>query len=112
MERASRIVEDQPSRHSPGPWKVHPRGRSCPGYDVCDRIISDSWTGRTLYSDGLSDADAQLISSAPELLVSLRDLLAECERHGSFAEVGFHHQLVKPVFDAARAAIAKAEGQS
>jgi len=112
VERASRIVEDQPGRPSPGPWKVHPRGRSCPGYDVCDRIISDNWTGRELYSDGVSDADAQLISSAPDLLASLRALLAECERHGSFAEVGFNHPLVKPVFDAARTAIAKAEGQS
>lgn len=55
-----------------------------------------------------AEANAKLIAAAPDLLQALQGLLAECERHGSFDEVGFHHPMVQPHFDAARAAIAKA----
>lgn len=64
-------------KHSPGPWKVHPRGRSAPGYDVSDRIISDTWTGRSIYTNGVSDADAALIAAAPELLEALDALVSQ-----------------------------------
>jgi hypothetical protein len=53
---------------------------------------------------------ARLFSAAPELLDALRNLLAECDRHGCFEHVSFEHPMLKPIFDAARTAIAKAEG--
>jgi hypothetical protein len=55
-------------------------------------------------------ANANVMSAAPELLKALRDLLAECRRHGSFPDVSFDFPTVKPAFDAAYAAILKSEG--
>jgi hypothetical protein len=58
-----------------------------------------------------AEANAALLAAAPDLLEALRSLLAECERNGSFADVGFQHPEVRPFFDAAKAAIAKAENR-
>jgi hypothetical protein len=52
---------------------------------------------------------ARQFVAAPELLEALRSLLAECDRHGCFAEVSIDHPMIKPVFDTARAALAKAQ---
>lgn len=60
----------------------------------------------------VTPADMLLIAAAPELLDSLKALLAECERHGCFEHVSFDHPMVKPAFDKAYAIIAKAEGRS
>jgi hypothetical protein len=85
---------------SPGPWKVYPSGRSVPGYDVCDRIVSDKWTGRSLSLVGCSDADARLIAAAPELLAALREIAA---LDGAYCGVAV---------ELARAALTKAEVRS
>jgi hypothetical protein len=60
-------------------------------------------------TDEETQANADLIAASPLLLTALKDLLVECDRHG-FAEVSLDHPMVKPFFDAARAAIATAEG--
>lgn len=62
--------------------------------------------------DATMCANVALIRAAPDLLAALKGLLEECDINGSFAEVGYEFPSVKPVFDAARAAIAKAEGRS
>lgn len=55
-----------------------------------------------------AEANARLIAAAPDLLKALVGLLRECNRHGCFENVSFEHPMVKPFFDAARAAVAKA----
>lgn len=68
-------------KHTPGPWRVYPHGSSVPAYDVCDRIVADVITGRSAHQ-GPSDADAQLIASAPDLLADnerLKARVAELE---------------------------------
>jgi hypothetical protein len=59
-----------------------------------------------------AEVNANLILASNELRNALRALLIECDQHGSFAEVGFDFPTVKSIFDAARAALAKAEGRT
>jgi hypothetical protein len=66
------------TKHTPGPWRVYPRGSCVPHYDVCERIVSDHPSGRSL-NDGPSDADAALIAAAPDLLDACRAALARIE---------------------------------
>jgi hypothetical protein len=61
-------------KFTPGPWHVYPPGHEVPHYDVCRRVVADVSTGRTVDMDP-SDADAQLIAAAPELLNVVRALL-------------------------------------
>lgn len=51
----------------------------------------------------------QLRATHKQLVDALRGLLRECLRNGSFAEVGYEFPTVKPVFDAAYAALYAAE---
>jgi hypothetical protein len=57
------------------------------------------------------EANARLIAAAPDLLDALQSLLDECAKHHCFEFVSFDHPSVKPTFDVARAAIAKAVGK-
>jgi len=47
----------------------------------------------------------RLRATHKQLVDGLRGLLNECQRHGSFQEVSFEFPSVKPVFDAAYAAL-------
>jgi hypothetical protein len=73
------------TKHTPGPWRVYPRGSCVPHYDVCERIVSDYPSGRSL-SDGPSDADAALIAAAPDLLAALRGIARLIGADASWAE--------------------------
>lgn len=74
------------------------------------RAASGKYVAKTYGDDLEAQAVAHLLASAPDLLAALEGLLAECAKYGSFAEVGFHHPMVEPAFEAARAALAKAKG--
>lgn len=91
-------------RHTPGPW--HPVKVNHPGnnhYSIRDsenneRAIVDASYAVTLASLERTEANARLISAAPELLEALKAVLSVADR--------------KTVeFDKARAAIAKATGK-
>jgi hypothetical protein len=77
--------------HTPGPWKV-----SQPSGNYIDTAAGHSVAALTFSA---TPADAHLLAAAPELLAALDEI---------FNGVG----MTGPTMDAARAAIAKAKGQS
>jgi hypothetical protein len=79
--------------HTPGPWLAR---ESTSG----NWMVSDDNFGETI-AQVKEGANARLIAAAPELLVVLRDMVIGCEMH-AIRLLGH---------DAARAAIAKAEGR-
>lgn len=89
------------AQHTPGPWRIQ-------GHDGDVKIIDSKGealaTVHCMYGvdDPEGHANARLIAAAPELLELA--LLA--------AEVGCHERAVDFLRDKARAAIAKAKGQS
>ena len=104
------------SKHTPGPWKAVNQTTST-------LLKQDSPQGRYLFSlkeyPGIpeSEANARLISAAPDLLAALQNLL---EKSGHLSVFGSEPSVkavrqagdyIKAV-DVARAAIAKAEGAS
>jgi hypothetical protein len=86
------------SKHTPGPWKVESRGykyivsKSGDGYITRDVCRMDASTMAAF----AQEANARLITAAPDLLEALRDMVD----HGDAT-----------AFAKARAAIAKAEAQ-
>lgn len=96
--------------HSPGPWRVVATGHTAPGYDVCDRIISDKWTDRTA-SDGLSDADAALVAAAPDLLAALKEIVSALNTARMIMDSKEARDLAGEMVAKGRAAISKAEGR-
>lgn len=88
------------SKHTPGPWKVIPVKT---GYYIDSRCgpVADTMDFDDEYGSIESEANARLIAAAPDLLEAARALLDLAERHG------WLHVAV----NAARAAIAKAEGE-
>ena len=99
------------NKHTPGPWSYRRKGSSQEweidsGY--CPILDHQSWKGLAVIygcdddkKNGsiVGDANARLIAAAPELLEALEELLAETWINGAFA-------------DKARAAIAKAKGET
>lgn len=87
------------SNHTPGPWIPKP-------------ITNAAWEiagpGRKGYAEGIvcmvttGEANARLIAAAPELLEALRG----CFEHGEYST-----PYGKAAWDAARAALAKANGE-
>jgi hypothetical protein len=90
-------------------WRVYPPGDSVPGYDVCPRVVSDEFTGRSAHEDP-SDEDAALIAAAPELLDALARVLFAWKYDADQGDGICEEHL--PVYERARAAIAKARGES
>jgi hypothetical protein len=91
------------SQHTPGPWRT--TGLNVRAGDALICFATDHWfsedDGFYAFTDPAEkQANARLISSAPDLLVALENLLGDWERvHGPVPE---DHE--------ARAAIAKAKG--
>lgn len=100
------------AKHTPGPWRVDPNynrdvqdANGCEvGAALCVTDIGEKWTisGRITASREEGAANARLIASAPELLAALREMVADVDGGGSVSPYSV---------DAARAAIAKAEGR-
>ena len=87
------------TQHTPGPWKVSDKRDA-------DCSVVTSPTGpvaKTYWTQNVPEmrANAHLIAAAPELLAALKALEGSFEKHRP-----------KTMWDAARAAIAKAEGRS
>ena len=95
------------SKHTPGPWRVGEhrigldgdaseidvvsKGDSHGDHSIC--TVDEAW-------EGCIEANARLISAAPDLLMSLRE----------FVIIGATPRRGIPIYARARAAIAKAEG--
>jgi len=87
------------SKHTPGPWMAASRPSSIVGWPVVapgdgGRSVCNITTGHDQ-----SEANAHLISAAPDLLAALKAVIAIADR-------------ATVEFDRARAAIAKAEGRA
>lgn len=89
------------TKHTPGPW--HSSKCSC-GHPRCKDYWIDS--GSFCQGSGFSEADAQLIAAAPDLLEALLKML------GQFNEnmVGIVHDELQAVVTA-RQAVSKALGE-
>lgn len=87
---------------TPGPWEVV----DCPcGHRACNRKQFAN-VGVFHIGSGFDEADARLISTAPDLLEALKECALQiAQNHGRKLTVGEEAAL-----DAARAAIAKATG--
>lgn len=89
------------SKHTPGPWMYEPSTQARYSWLVLTADFDEDRNVGTVIcrtSDGISEADARLIAAAPDLLEFAR----ECARVDS--DCG------PMIRDAARAAIARAEG--
>lgn len=101
------------NKHTPGPWSIK-RGT------ITWEIVSESeYVGRvysTSRSEDISDdaegvANAALIAAAPDLLAALRGVIRSAAYESGQAEPSLRELTVGIKYlDAARAAIAKAEG--
>ncbi len=96
------------TKHTPGPWKVLPESEASNPF-----IVASSETGLSVADcycpiGGNNQANARLIAAAPELLEALRRIDTGQEMTGNFA----HADTVLRYQEIARAAIAKATGQS
>ncbi len=87
------------SKHTPGPWINDGDGIVWSESDPIYGWIADC-------RNGAQDANARLIAAAPDLLEALRSMLSEFSVMASPATAG-----EIAACEAARAAIAKAEGQ-
>jgi hypothetical protein len=114
-------AEGEEPIHAKGPWRVRSTGRDSvieadnPYIDggapfQVAVVTCGDFTDATGTARAVNNANAHLIAASPRLLKALKDLLVECDRNG-FAEVSLDHPMVKPFFDAARDAIAAAEGR-
>ena len=87
------------TNHTPGPWTPEP----CP----CGHINCRTWmVSPVVYSQGLAmtQGDAQLIASAPDLLLTLELLVLNYHDEGRAIQPG------SPIWEAIHAAIAQAKG--
>jgi len=88
--------------HTPGPWTHTPsREHSNPNTTRRD-IVAESQFGPAFIAGDVSQSDANLIASAPDLLQVVEDYVLLCDLH----------DYVGAVPDAARAALRKAKGEA
>lgn len=96
------------SKHTPGPWVVFHNKYRIPAVEVDGSVWSEGFdSGVRLQSE--RDANAHLIAAAPDLLAALKELLDQGE---GCAACGFGTPGCGCRYERARAAIAKAEGES
>ena len=96
-------------KSTPGPWKVGKNHPKWPLVDVCHVDAEEGQEVCTIYgpSPEEAEANARLISAAPELLDALKDLVDAAFESGSSEKVDPDGEL----FYAAKQAIARAEGK-
>ena len=89
-------------KHTPGPWQVDGNVvfNPCAPYTGSSGKMIASVAGWGNANWEIQTANAQLIATAPELLEALKHIINEADRLQSDA----------PIWDDARAAIAKASG--
>lgn len=102
------------TKHTPGPWR---KSATTQNAVICDSITGhdcktnvDYYGGHLIAESIFSEADRDLIASAPDLLEALQDLLDGADAAVAAKAVGphwWHHGRAK-----ARAAIAKATGSA
>lgn len=88
------------SKHTPGPWMWQPGARS-----NLVHIEVEATRDPICSLPKARMADATLIAAAPELLAALRDMVGQHDLNPERLLSAMH------LWDAARAAIAKAEGR-
>jgi len=96
------------SKHTPGPWTFVHEGGIDGGYfiDAKEDVV-------VLPRGRLNEADARLIAAAPDLLAALRAIVNKAHPRADYLNGDATHYIgPKELVDAARAAIAKAEGTS
>lgn len=93
------------AKHTPGPWYTNTKGDNRYQSEIARE--GDGKTVAITYTS--NDADAHLIAAAPDLLAACKALmLAEGMQSGK--RDGVTMGLISSAIDAARAAIAKAQG--
>jgi hypothetical protein len=116
-ELSPRAVPDQGHQpaagHTPGPWEVGTPGNGEPGYIYCNNSLGSAVAiaygmplALTVFSRAEEEANARLIAAAPELLAALKKCAAVC------AGETLSKSAITSALDAARNAIAAAEGRS
>ena len=103
----------QKAAHTPGPWLIEwNAAQGGEGHYITDSkdMVELSRIAAVLFHDdavGETRANARLIAAAPDLFEIARAIVAVCDS-GKYAEMACMEG--SPLVDAARAAIAKAEG--
>jgi len=104
------------STHTPGPWTIHSEAANAAsgspinseirgGHHVVVRL-------GTMHADS-TKANARLIAAAPDLLAALQAIVNKAHPRADYLNGDATHYIgPKELVDAARAAIAKAEGTS
>ena len=95
--------------HTPGPWQAEGGWITADkkygvGGEVC--VVAQIHSGVDCAPDEHTDANAWLITEAPNLLAAAEDTLALWKKHG----LGDHDAESEPVYLALQSAIAKAKG--
>lgn len=99
------------AKHTPGPWKYDPKDGSLDS--LSDVAVGRFHSGRDDMGSDMRPrkADARLIAAAPELLAALEGVIAWAIEHEEGS--AFVANVRKPIeFEKARAALAKARGES
>ena len=96
-------------KHTPGPWRRYYGSMSCAGIaSVDDKVNICVMCDADPSQQQEVEADAALIAAAPDLLEALKDIIACCRITGP---VGNYAYIISDERrEAAKAAIAKAEG--
>lgn len=93
-------TETQP-KHTPEPWRAAPQPGQIIGVHAYTHCVMH---GDDSIADTLTEPDARLIAAAPDLLAALKAMVEADDAHWPIAAA-------ESVRNAARAAIAKAEGR-
>ena len=97
----------QEAAHTPAPWHFKKLAMHDGGHVVMFTAQNGQRTHRLDCAGEFTEADARLIAAAPDLLEIARAIVAICDI-GKYADMACMEG--SPLVDAARDAIAKAEG--
>lgn len=92
------------SKHTAGPWNSYVNHRHS---IVIRKMFDENYESHEIARCCSGFADARLIAAAPDLLEVLRNIVKLWDHHAS----AHHDGIIYPLHQAARAAIAKAEGR-
>lgn len=100
------------SQHTPGPWKIFVGQRTNPATMRTEFLFAQYAMLNTRVKDyETASANARLIAAAPDMLAALQGILSNAGYTEGQAEPTIHSLIVaRHCLDAARAAVAKAEG--